>query len=77
MVTIMLSDEQAMRLRMVIMLTTRYRTNEAEACERLSRETNQDGTPKYPAMASNAAWWRETDATVKEIQKKLESVQES
>jgi hypothetical protein len=67
MVTITLSDEQAMRLRMVIMLTTRYRTNEAEACERLSKETNEDGTAKYPAMASNAAWWKETNIIVEEI----------
>ncbi len=67
--TITLTNDQAIRLEMFLLMTESYRKREVDACERLSKEIKEDGTPQYPAMASNASWWKETDISMGEIKK--------
>ena len=67
MVTIKLNSKEASTLRMFLLLTTKYRREEADACWRLSQEKEPDGTPSFPKMRSNAEWWEEADRVLKTI----------
>jgi len=70
--TITLTDKQASLLATYILITTKYREGEIAACAELAEEKNGDGTPKYPAMSSNADWWRETHTEMERIYKIIE-----
>ncbi len=69
--TIIFSDAQAAKLEVYLLATTQHRLGEASACERLAGERNEDGSPLYPNMTANAAWWREADVVMKGISKLL------
>ena len=71
MVTIALTEEQVSFLDMYILMTTNYREREIAACERLAKETNEDGTLKYPKMPGNAEWWRKTHELMEQIHQVL------
>lgn len=73
MVTIKLNSKEASTLRMFLLLTTKYRREEADACWRLSREKEPDGTPSFPKMRSNAEWWEEADRVLKTIGERLDA----
>lgn len=73
MVTIKLTDKEATTLRAFLLMTTRYRREEADACWRLSEEKNPDGSPKFPKMRSNAQWWEQTDKTIEAIGARLDT----
>ena len=64
---IALTDRQAARLSSYIQTSKCYRQGELESCESLSLEIKDDGTLRFPKMAANAAWWRETDSIMSEI----------
>lgn len=67
-----MTSEELSMLRTYILLSTGYRKGEAEAWERLSTETNDEGAPRYKHAASNAGFWREMDATLDQILKKID-----
>lgn len=62
-----LTAEQISTLKMVLLLTTRHRKNEEDACKRLGTELNEAGTLKYPNMKLNGEWWEQTNAIIEEI----------
>jgi hypothetical protein len=68
---ITLTDEQASTLSVFLLVTTKFREGEIEACRSLAKEKNEDGSPKLPNMASNAEWW---EATHKEIENIIKAV---
>jgi hypothetical protein len=65
--TITLTAKQASLLATYILITTKYREDQIAACAKLAEEKNGDGTPRYPAMSSNADWWRETHTEMERI----------
>ena len=69
--TLILTSEEASKLLSYILITTQYRQKEAAAWDSLSDEKNEDGTTKFPNAKSNADWWREMDAALDGIYKKL------
>lgn len=71
MIEIKLTEEQAMDLRMYLMLTTQYRKKELDAWNELSNERNPAGTLRYPNAPSNAEYWQGLNKTINEIQNKL------
>lgn len=73
MTTITLTEEQVIYLDMYILMTTGMRERELAACERLAKETNEDGTLKYPKMPANAKWWRKTHELMEQIHEILMS----
>lgn len=70
---ITLTDEQASTLETYLLITTKYRHREVEACEKFSRELGEDGAPRFPKMKSNAAWWKQTNETIEEIKLAIEN----
>lgn len=73
MTTITLTEEQVIYLDMYILMTAGMRERELAACERLSKETNDDGTLRYPKMSGNAEWWRKTHELIEQIHEILMS----
>ena len=68
-----LSNEQASLLSCYLLMTTNYRKDEAEACQRLSQEKEEDGTLRFPNMESNARWWEKTNIEINDIQKAIDN----
>ena len=62
-----LTDHQRAYLKTFLLMTTQYRKGEIEACEKLAKELDEEGKPKFPNMAANAAWWSEVDDVIEEI----------
>ena len=71
--TITLTDEQANLLTCYILMTTNYRKGEKEAWESLAKETEKDGSPKFPIAPSNAKFWEETEVQLTEIRKIIDA----
>ena len=70
-VTITLTDEQALVLRMYIEMTAYVRKGQIETCENLAREKGADGIPIYPKMDVNAEFWRMIDQTMEQVNEVL------
>lgn len=65
--TITLTHDQATTLVSYILMTTNYRAGEKNAWEALSKELNEDGTPRYPNAKNNYEFWEEMGAAIEEI----------
>lgn len=59
-------------LTMYINLSTNFRQNELDAWERLSRETNLDGTAAFPNAASNAQFLRNLNESIESIRRGID-----
>jgi len=70
--TIMLTNEQASTLGVYILLTTKYREDEIKASHELAQLKNEDGTPTYSNMGSNAEWWEKTHNELEIIRRVIE-----
>ena len=70
--TITLTNEQASTLGAYILLTTKYREAEIKASHELAQLKNEDGTPTYTNMGSNAEWWRKTHDELEIIRRAIE-----
>ncbi len=57
--SITLTNEQWMVLTTYIIITQKYREDEAEAWEKVASEKNPNGTPRCKNAASNAIFWRD------------------
>lgn len=66
-----LTEEQADALDFYLLVTTNYRKGEYEACERLAKKRNEDGTLEFPNMPSNADFWKKQNETIEKIQEIL------
>lgn len=66
---ITLTDEQALTLKIFLLISANHRNGEEEVCEKLSNELNEDGTPKFPNMKGNAKWWAKTNKIIEEVKK--------
>ena len=64
-----LTPEQASTLETYLLITTKYREDEIEACKKLSEEVDDDGKQRFPNMAANAVWWEETHQIIEDILK--------
>ena len=62
-----LTNEQWNKLTCYILMTTQYRKREREAWEALSKELDDDGTPRFKHAASNAQYYAELDADLEKI----------
>lgn len=70
--TIELTDEQAGLLSVYLLITTRSRNEECEACKHLAEELNEDGTERFSKMRRNAEWWENTNAVIENIIKAID-----
>ncbi|WP_028042035.1 hypothetical protein [Candidatus Stoquefichus massiliensis] len=66
-VVIELTEQQANDLDLYLFASSDYRSREQQACEELTLELNEDGTPKYKNMASNAKFWKDMNSQMKKI----------
>lgn len=66
-----LTDQEIKDLDFYIVLTRKHRQEEQEACETLSKETNDDGTPVYPKMKDNAEFMKKLNENIEIIAEKL------
>lgn len=67
-----LTNAQWSHLTTYILMTTKYREGEREAWEKLSKETNEDGTPAFESAASNAEFWGKIIADLDTIRKTID-----
>lgn len=70
--TVTLTNNEWLKLTTYITMSANFRKREAESWEKLSTEKKDDGTPRYQHAASNAEFWRETDAMLQEISRKID-----
>lgn len=62
-----LTDDQASKLKMYLLMTTSYRNGEETACKELGTELNADGSLVYPNLKANGEWWEQTNKAIDEI----------
>ncbi|MEG1390957.1 MAG: hypothetical protein RSD07_11365 [Angelakisella sp.] len=72
---LILSDDEAMALRMYLLMTTNYRKDEETACASLALDTHEDGSPVYPNMEGNAHWWHKCGEAMDTICYKLSNAE--
>ena len=70
--TITLTNAEWNKLTTYLIMSANYREREAEAWEKLSTETKDDGTPKFEHAKSNAEFWKDMDAKLKQIREKID-----
>ncbi len=68
-----LTQEQVNTLVCYILTTTRHREKEREAWEELSKEMNEDGTPKFKHAKSNAEYYADLEEKLTEIRNVLDN----
>ena len=68
-----LTKEQANTLVCYILMTTQHRTREREAWEKLAKEMNEDGTPKFKHAESNAKYYAKLEEELTEIKEILDN----
>lgn len=66
-----LTKEQVNTLVCYILMTTQHREKEREAWEELSKEMNEDGTPKFKNAKSNAEYYADLEFKLEEIRNVL------
>ena len=66
-----LTKEQVNTLVCYILMTTQHRKGEREAWEELSKEMNEDGTPKFKNAKSNAEYYADLEFKLEEIRNVL------
>ena len=66
-----LTNNEWSKLTTYITMSENFRKREAESWEKLSTEKKDDGTPRFQHAASNAEFWREMDAILKQIGQKI------
>lgn len=71
--TVTLTNAQWNTLSCYILMTTQYRKRELEAWEALSKETNEDGIPKFKLAADNASYYRELEPKLEAILKAIDN----
>ena len=71
-ITIELTEQQVKTLDIYLHMTTNHRKRELESCESMAKELDDNGNVKFPKMADNAKFWKETIEEIKEIQKVIE-----
>lgn len=67
-----LTKEQVNTLVCYILMTTQHRTGEREAWEKLAKEMNEDGTPKFKNAKSNAEYYTDLEFKLEEIRNVLD-----
>ena len=70
--TVTLTRGEWSALTTYILMTTKYRKEEAQAWGKLSQEKNEDGTPKFKNAESNMQFWYETDHNLDRIRRRIE-----
>lgn len=70
--SVTMTNREWSKLTSYIIMSANFRKREAEAWEELSTEKKDDGTPVYEHAASNAEYWRELDAKLEEIRRKID-----
>jgi len=69
--TIELTLDQSATLSTFLLMTTKYREGELEACRELGKELDENGNIKYPNIVANAKWWEGAISIIEEIQELL------
>lgn len=67
-----LTKEQVNTLICYILMTTQHREREREAWEELSKEMNEDGTPKFKNAKSNVEYYADLEFRLEEIRNVLD-----
>jgi len=71
-VPVSLTNVEWSKLRCYLLMTTRYREGELEACKRLAEECEPDGSLSFPNMPSNAKFWEEMNTMIEAIGEKID-----
>lgn len=69
-----LTNNEWSKLTTYIIMSANFRKREAESWEKLSTEKKDDGTPRFQHAASNAEYWREMDAMLEQISRKIDGI---
>lgn len=70
--TVQLPNKLWSHLTSFLLMTTNYRKGEAEAWDKLAKETEEDGTPSFKHAASNASFWREMEVYMSDVRKAVD-----
>lgn len=68
-----LTNDEWSTLTTYILMSANYRAREAETWEKLASEKKDNGEPRFIHAESNARFWREEDAVLEQIRKKIDS----
>ena len=74
MITLKLSREEAQKLEIYLLISTKYRTGEAEALTELHRRLKEEGETEQVVLdkiKNNAKFWQEQCVLMDSIQKRL------
>ena len=72
--TVTLTNGEWSELTTYLLLSKNHREGEAKAWAELAEEREEDGSVKYPNVASNAQFWKETNEALEEIRKKIDEI---
>lgn len=72
--TVTLTNSQWCKLTTFLITSTNYRKRELEMWERLSKETNEDGTPKFPKAINNAEYLKQLESELEAIRKTIDNI---
>ena len=72
-ISVNLTEDQCHVLISYILMTTQHRKDLRDTWEELSKERNEDGTPKFKHAASNAEYYDELEQKLDEIRRTIDS----
>ena len=72
--TVTLTNGEWSKLTTYLLWSKNHREGEAKAWAELAEEREEDGSVKYPNVASNAQFWKETNEALEEIRKKIDEI---
>ena len=70
-ITVKLTHKEWNELHTFILMTNTWRSSEIEAYEKLAKEKDENGNPKFVHAESNAQFFREMNERLKKIQKEI------
>lgn len=68
-----LTNDEWCTLTTYLLMSTGYREREMEAWEKLSKEMNPDGTPRFENAKGNAEYWQDMIARLEQIRLKIDA----
>ena len=71
MITLELSRNEAVKLEMLLLMTTKFREGELATYKKLAEEKDEDGNPLFPHAEDNIEFWAEQCQMMDSIQKRI------
>lgn len=71
MITLELTRDEAVKLEMFLLMTTKFRQGEFEAYKKFAAQTDETGNPVFPDAQDNVKFWMEQCKTMDMIQERI------